>query len=49
MEVTYSAAVGAELREALVSTANADTVEGILLLAAPDPAFRSEMGSQSAA
>ena len=41
MEVTYSAAVGAEFRETLASTANADTVEGILLLAAPDPELRS--------
>lgn len=41
MEVTYSAAVGAELREALASTANTDSVEGILLLAAPDPEWRS--------
>ena len=41
MEVTYSAAVGARLREILASTADADAVEGILLLAAPDSELRS--------
>ena len=41
MEVTYSAAAGAALQETLASTADAGPVEGILLLAAPDPAFRS--------
>jgi len=41
MEVTYSETVGAALNGVLASTANADTVEGILLLAAPDPALRS--------
>jgi len=41
MEVAYSATVGAELRANLASMANVDTIEGILLLAAPDPELRS--------
>lgn len=41
MNVSYSATVGAELQAALASAANADPVEGILLLAAPDPELRS--------
>jgi hypothetical protein len=36
MEVTYSSDVDAGVRETLASTASADSVEGILLLATPD-------------